>query len=317
MYHYVRDLKNSRYPQIKGLDRDLFIEQVEYLMRYYNFVTMEQVIAANRDAFQLPEKAILLTFDDGYLDHFNVVYPILKNRGIQGSFFAPIKAITENTVLDVNKIHFILASCDNEQIIIAELKRLLDKYRGSYNLNSFDYYYDKLAQKNRFDGADVIFIKRLLQVELTLEVRRLIVDELFLKIVGVEENSFSRELYVNEEQMKCMVEGGMHIGSHGFDHFWLGSLSYEQQKIEIEKSVEFIKKIYGNKFSDWTICFPYGNYNEDTLKLLEEYNCAAGFTTEVRIANISNDNIFTIPRLDTNDIPKDRNAEVNEWYKLA
>ena len=119
MFHYVRDLKNSRYPQIKGLDRELFIEQIEYLMRHYNFVTMEQVIAAKRGNSNLPEKAILLTFDDGYSDHFNLVYPILKNRGIQGSFFAPIKALTENIVLDVNKIHFILASCDNVRKIIS------------------------------------------------------------------------------------------------------------------------------------------------------------------------------------------------------
>ena len=30
MYHYVRDLKNSRYPDIKGLDVDLFYEQMMF-----------------------------------------------------------------------------------------------------------------------------------------------------------------------------------------------------------------------------------------------------------------------------------------------
>ena len=29
MYHYVRDLKNSRYPDIKGLDVSLFKEQID------------------------------------------------------------------------------------------------------------------------------------------------------------------------------------------------------------------------------------------------------------------------------------------------
>ena len=30
MYHYIRDLKNSRYPEIKGLDYDLFKEQIAF-----------------------------------------------------------------------------------------------------------------------------------------------------------------------------------------------------------------------------------------------------------------------------------------------
>ncbi|MGV8982708.1 hypothetical protein [Clostridium sp.] len=30
MYHYVRDLKNSRYPEIKGLDYNLFKNQIDF-----------------------------------------------------------------------------------------------------------------------------------------------------------------------------------------------------------------------------------------------------------------------------------------------
>lgn len=317
MYHYVRDLKNSRYPSIKGLDKKLFIEQLEYLRRHYSFVTMEQVIAAGKNGELLPPKAVLLTFDDGYAEHFNVVFPILKNRGIQGSFFAPIKAITENHILDVNKIHFILASSKDLSQIIDELKCLLKQYGKEYDLESFETYYQKLAQATRFDCAEVIFIKRLLQVELRLEIRKIIIDILFKKTVGIEESVFSRELYMNVEQLKCMADAGMHIGSHGFDHFWLNSLSYEQQRFEIEKSVEFIRDIYAENFKGWTICYPYGAYNDDTLALLKEYDCAAGFTTEVEIANIAVGDNFTLPRLDTNDIPKDKDANVNNWYGLV
>lgn len=31
MYHYTRDLKHSRYPEIKGLDVGLFRKQMEFL----------------------------------------------------------------------------------------------------------------------------------------------------------------------------------------------------------------------------------------------------------------------------------------------
>lgn len=38
MYHYVRDLKNSRYPAIKGLDLKLFCQQIEFFLQHFSFV---------------------------------------------------------------------------------------------------------------------------------------------------------------------------------------------------------------------------------------------------------------------------------------
>ena len=86
MYHYVRDLKHSRYPAIKGLDVNLFKEQLSFLKKHYNFVTVEEVIAASKGEGKLPTHAVLLTFDDAYSDHFNYVFPILKNEGCKALF---------------------------------------------------------------------------------------------------------------------------------------------------------------------------------------------------------------------------------------
>ena len=319
MYHYVRDLKHSRYPSIKGLDVALFKEQVAFLKKHYSFVTVEEVIAATQGIHKLPSHPVLLTFDDAYIDHFTYVFPILKNEGVQGAFYAPVKAINQHKVLDVNKIHFILASTPEEKMssLLKEIALLLDKYREVYHLESFEFYYKKLAQLDRFDTTEVIFVKRLLQVELVEELRNIITTELFEKIVGVEEGTFSRELYMSEDQMKYMVSAGMHIGSHGYDHYWLGSLPKEKQEVEIKESLKFIENI-GGDIKHWTICYPYGNYNDDTITLLKENHCALGFTTEVKLTDINNqmgDNVFKIPRLDTNDLPKDAKALPNNWYK--
>ena len=70
MYHYTRDLKHSRYPEIKGLDVPLFRQQLAYMKEHFRFVTMEQVICAAEGTAELPENALLLTFDDGYADNY-------------------------------------------------------------------------------------------------------------------------------------------------------------------------------------------------------------------------------------------------------
>lgn len=132
----------------------------------------------------------------------------------------------------MNKIHFILASESDKSIITSEIRNELNKYRRDHNLESFEFYYDKLAKANRFDTADVIFIKRLLQVELDEPLRKIITNNLFETIVGIDEGSFSRELYMDVEQIQCMNRHGMHIGSHGYDHYWLGSLDKQNKKLK-------------------------------------------------------------------------------------
>jgi peptidoglycan/xylan/chitin deacetylase (PgdA/CDA1 family) len=86
MYHYTRDLKHSRYPEIKGMDSSLFRKQIEFIKESFHVMTMEQVIEAVKGGAELPENAMLLTFDDGYADNYTVAFPILEEYGLQGSF---------------------------------------------------------------------------------------------------------------------------------------------------------------------------------------------------------------------------------------
>lgn len=316
MYHYVRPLQGSRYPTLKGLDLPLFISQLDFLQKNYHFITMEQLIDAIENDSQLPPKSILLTFDDAYIDHFTNVFPILLARKIQGSFYAPAKAISEGTVLDVNKIHFILASTQNANDLIARTFRELDKYRHEHQLESNEFYFDKLAVANRFDTKEIIFVKRLLQKELPEKVRDKILNVLFEEYVGLSEKAFSTELYMNRDQLRVMLQNGMHIGNHGYEHYWLNSLPEDRQRVEVQKGCDFLNSI-GVDMSRWTMCYPYGAYNQSLINILQETNCKLSLTTAVDVADLSSHNRFELPRLDTNDLPKTAHSEINDWFLKA
>jgi len=316
MYHYVRDLKNSRYPDIKGLDINLFKEQIDYMRKHYHIITTEEVIHSIDNQVKIPEKSVLLTFDDAYSDHYNNVFPILDKYKLQGSFYTPSKAITEHIVLDVNKIHFILASVENKTNIVIDIKNLILNYKTEYNLKDFEHYYAKLAKASRYDTGEVIFIKRLLQVELIEELRMKIVNYLFEKYVGMSESAFSRELYMNEEQLSHMLRSGMHIGNHGYNHYWWNHLTKEEMNEELDLSTDFLHKL-GVDMTNWTACYPYGSYDDQSIKMLKDRGCKLAVTTEVNIATTHKNTRYTMPRLDTNDLPKDRNYDPNDWYKKA
>lgn len=313
MYHFVRDLIHSRYPEIKGLHIDKFKGQLDYLKRYYTIIRMEDLISAiSSNDFDLPPNALLLTFDDGYIDHFTNVFPIMFEAGVQGSFFPPAKAVMENEVLDVNKIHFILASVEDKSAIVSSLFAILDKFRDQYGLKDNQVYYTELAIPNRFDPGDVIFIKRMLQRDLPDEVRKYITDSLFKKYVTADEKAFSVELYMSMDQLKCMKSCGMFIGSHGYDHLWLDTLDAADQAKEIDLSLDFLKKL-GVGIDKWVMCYPYGGYNNDLIKILRTKGCAIGLVVQALIADLDSDNSLALPRLDTNDFPMTGDALPNEW----
>ncbi len=302
MYHYIRNLEHSRFPHIKGLNKKKFAGQLAYLKKYYHFVSMEEVIHSYTTKEKLPPKSLLLTFDDAYSDHYLNVFPILDEYQIQGSFYAPVKAITEHVVLDVNKIHFILASQLDTQEIIREIQSWLRNNQKKYGLESFEYYYKKLAHAGRYDNKDIIFVKRLLQLELDEMIRMTLIDELFFKYIGMSESAFSRELYMDKNQLMTMRRHGMHIGSHGFNHYWWNHLSKEQLAVEIDLSMKFLDEI-GVDMTNWTACYPYGSYDQKSVDMLGEKGCKIALTTEVRIADLEKDHRFLMPRFDTNDFP--------------
>jgi peptidoglycan/xylan/chitin deacetylase (PgdA/CDA1 family) len=301
MYHYVRDLKNSRYPNIKGLTIEQFREQIEFISNNFNVIDMERFLEAKYTNLALPDNLILLTFDDGYIDHYTNVYPILKNYNIKGFFSMPAKILAEGKMLDVNKIHFILAS-EEVHKIIEEIFAQLNYYRGlEYKLKSNQEIFQELAIANRFDSKEIIFIKRLLQNYLVEELRRKLVDHLFEKFVGVNESCFVQELYMSFEQIKLMKNDGMFFGIHGYDHYWLNKLDENKMKKDIDSALDFFQEIIDP--NHWVMCYPYGSYDNKVIEYIKTIGCIAGFGTDVRIYDINNDNVFMIPRLDTNDLP--------------
>jgi len=303
MYHYVRQILNSRYPKIKGLELYQFESQLQFLQHNgFTFVTLDDVV---QNGDKLPEKSVVLTFDDGYIDHYTNVFPILDRIGIRGVFSMPGKIIREKKVLDVNKIHFVLASADIQEIK-AELFDRMNYYRGT----EFDYpsnkeIYQKVAVKNRFDDEDTIFVKRTLQVELPEQVRNAISDELFRKFVTENEKAFVDELYMNMSQIKTMQKYGMKFGIHGYDHYWMNRLSEAQLRDDISQALYVFRDVIDP--DDWACCYPYGSYSDDVIRTVKELGATSGFTTVVAAYRPGKDDIYKIPRFDTNDFPPKSN----------
>lgn len=301
MYHYVREIAASQFPEIKGLELEGFLRQLDYLSEHYTIISAAQLLGSCSNGTPLPERSCLLTFDDGYSDHVRNVAPELFRRGLTGAFFPPSKAILEREMLDVNLVHFILASCEDKNSLVRDAEELavsagvveseLEEFRSQYK------------HANRFDPAEVIYFKRLLQHALPLRLREVIARTLFEKHVGVPTQLFADELYMSASDCRTLLDMGMYIGNHSHGHGWLNTLSYEQQREDFVHSVAFMREI-GAPTDHWIMCYPYGASNESTRRIARDAGAVLGLSTKVGVANLNKDPLLELPRMDTNDFPR-------------
>jgi peptidoglycan/xylan/chitin deacetylase (PgdA/CDA1 family) len=305
MYHYVRDLPRTRFPRIKGLTTGGFDGQLDYIQRHYQVVGAPEVLAAARGEAGLPPRACLLTFDDGLCDHRDEVAPRLAERGLAGCFYASAVAAERRTVMDVHKIHFILAANEDVRPIAAALRSELARRPVDV-----DALWAQNATAGKYDPPEVMAVKRLLQKALPEKIRVPTVDALFRRFVTADESAFAEELYLGAEDLRALAGAGFEIGGHGDDHAWLGTLDRDAQRAQVRRSAELVRSVRGD--GPWTFAYPHGSRDATTVELLAEAGFAAAFTTEVGLAGDLAAPL-ELPRLDTNHLPRSRDAAPADW----
>jgi len=306
-YHYVRPIAGSRFPGLKGLDLVRFRHQLAHLCHAYTPVSLADVIAALTHVSTLPPNAVLLTFDDAYADHYRHVFPLLADRQIPAVFYPVASAVLERRLLDVNKVHFVLACEPDLNRLVTLLEAAIDDARTEFNLSPLASYRQAHWRASPYDPAEAIYVKRMLQHALPAALRARITGELFRRYVTADERTFADDLYFSLDQLRLMVQSGMSVGGHGYDHFWMNRLSNDEQECEIDRSLAFLARL-GVDGTQFTYAYPYGAYDRHTLAALAARGCRAAFTTEARVADLGSENPLALPRLRTNDLPSDDTA---------
>lgn len=285
MYHYVRDGARVHARMPAELDN-----QLDHVARTYTVVRLDDLRARS-----WPDDACLLTFDDGLVEHLDVVVPALARRGLNGVFCPPGAAVLERRVLDVQKSQFVLASSGDHAALARRIFELAPD-ADEHELR------ERLTLPHRYDPPETVLVKRLLQDGLPETERRRVLDTLFAELVSGDERAFADSLYLDVEGVRELVAMGMEVAGHGWWHKRLALLDEEGQRGEIEGSLRLLEAVYGETPGRWAMCFAYGSRNDTSLRLLRESGCDIGLTTEPRVAT-RDDDLLQLPRVDTNDLP--------------
>lgn len=118
MYHEV-----ASYDQVENLSQhiyreyvmtaDVFDKQMRYLaINGYKALTPEELVSglANRSFASLPEKSVLITFDDGFAGNYLHALPILRNYNFKATVFVVVNGVTTPYMMTWNQLEAMTAA---------------------------------------------------------------------------------------------------------------------------------------------------------------------------------------------------------------
>jgi peptidoglycan/xylan/chitin deacetylase (PgdA/CDA1 family) len=302
-YHYVRDVERTPYPGIKALSTADFAAQLDWLATRFRIIDSPTFERAALGEARLDEPTALLTFDDGFVDHYASAYREMRRRGIGGIFFVAGATLEERpSLLNVHKTHFLLSALGAERFGTVVEARLKGVATGSAPAREGIY---------RYDEAPDVRAKRLLNYELPYAIADRVLDELFREHIGDPE-AFARELYLNADMIAEMARGGMTFGYHTRSHPVLSRLSRAGQAAELGEGVALVRRLTGQRTVPF--CYPYGfphTYNQDTLDALADAGYSVAFNTVREPARLPAPSRYELPRFDTRDVVRQHEAQVH------
>lgn len=276
MYHDIRDSKEykKRYDLKSFLNVSDFKKHIKYIKKKYKVIKTSEII----DNLYTKDKLAVLTFDDGLKDHYDITEILLDNQ-ITGTFLIPTLPITDGKMIHSHKIQFIMA-CEEESIVV---KMILDMVNEP---NIYDTYSVTMV-KNNWWSKDMVFITNFLRYG---DKDKSITNHLFNNIVTKDEKDFSSNFYLNQNQVKEMINSSMEIGGHGYTS---DILNNDNMIEELDKSIDFIRTFHNDEF---IFSYPNGKFSDAVISYLKKKKCKFAYTTESK--NMYNNDLLRIPRFD-------------------
>lgn len=300
MYHYVRDLPNTRLPRLKGLLTSVFCQQLRALREHYELATLETAVAFLQGTYTPPRDLCLLTFDDGVKEHYTEVTPLLVAHGIQGIFFLITSCLQEQRMASVHMNHVLMATLEFPEYQQAFFKHLHTRMPLS-DMPQVD---PHAAQRTyRWDTPEVAAFKYLFNFILAPEVRDQVVHSLFTDYIAPEA-SFAPSWYVSWEEARSMQNAGMVLGGHSHQHLPLASLPPATLAWDVNTCQQLLHtNLHPQTY--WPFSYPYGKtttFNAQTITHLRAAGVTCAFCTEVG-SNALGSDLFAIRRIDCKDAP--------------
>lgn len=266
-YHRIGNAAETPYDSgTFSATADEFDGQIAYLKRHFHMATLDEVLAMVRGEMTL-DAAVLITFDDGYLDNYTLAFPILSSHRVQGVFFLPTSFVGTGRLPWWDAIAYTVKHSRRRVI------RLAYPAPATFDL-----------QQEGVGNAIMRVLWLFKQPSMRDAVRFRAELEAACDASCPED---TERCFLNWDEARQMMGAGMAFGSHTHTHPILAKLSREQQQDEVSRSRAILERELGTRID--VLAYPVGaphTFSTDTVHALTHtgYQAAFSFYGGINIA---------------------------------
>jgi peptidoglycan/xylan/chitin deacetylase (PgdA/CDA1 family) len=244
------------------IDENSFSTQIEYLKEHFEIVSLSEAVERLRSG-EIKHPTVVITFDDGYQNNFDVAFPILLRERIPATIFLTTGLINTNDTVWYCRFN----------IALSQTPRTLIEWNGfKFDLSTLDL---KAKASATIQGS----LKKLEHSQFVTTIRHILMQLGHDPDCSIEIGSPFRML--DKKAIGDMVASGLiEFGAHTHNHAILSQLSDQERYNEIRKSIDTVYELTGRP----CLYFAYPNggaedYNIETIRDLETCGIQIGVTT--------------------------------------
>jgi peptidoglycan/xylan/chitin deacetylase (PgdA/CDA1 family) len=241
-------------------DAERFEEHLNHIRRRARAVSLEQAIDAFEGRRQLPERAVLITFDDGHRSVLEIGMPLLRDRGLPAAVF-----------------------------VIADL---LDTERPFWWVEVLDLMNKGGVVASVPSGSPEARLKVLKR--LPNDRRRAATEE--LRRTASAPAAPMRQL--TRDDLRTLESAGVAVGSHTCSHPYLSKCTDADVLEEIEDSHRVLTGALGHEPASFA--YPYGDHDPRAEAFLRERGYRAAFLFDHRVSEPRPHDPLRVSRLRVN-----------------
>lgn len=304
MYHHVAEADSD--PWSLCVTPQRFAEHLEILRQHARPVRLQELTGALRDG-TVPNRSVVVTFDDGYADNLYNAKPLLERWDIPATVFITTGCLDQEREFWWDMLDRCLLNPDT----LPETLRLrINGNTHPWELNGASHYGEDARRQYRnwraWDEAPTprhslyFSLWQMLQPLLEGE-RREVLNELKLWAgVGPEDQPAPRAL-LPQEVVALAHADLVEVGSHTVTHPILSALPPDLQQEEVQQSKAILEEILERPVTSFA--YPYGarcNYTDETVAVVRGagYTCAC--STLEGVVERGTD-LFQLPRVQVQD----------------
>ncbi|MDI5920856.1 polysaccharide deacetylase family protein [Halomonas sp. LR5S13] len=229
---------------LQGLREDWFAEQITYLARHYEFISLDTLVECLEQGKPPPHRSVVLTLDDGFRDNLETAFPILESYRIPATIFVVTRSLANGELPWSERLGTLLQRTREPRVAhpkLAEVCFPLGQPRQ--RREAYSRIKDSIAHLTR--GERDAFLEDLAE---QLEV------------------SQPRNRMLTWEEARFLMSRGIDIGGHSYSHALLGRVSGREARHEIERCKSDLCRHLSLKAPHF--CFPGGSQNDAVRQIV-------------------------------------------------